>query len=286
MKYDKDGSGHYYDPIHDKWNRLDIEGPKPGIYAAVPHNVYLNINAISRSKCSDFLKAPEYFLNPENPEKDHFAFGTQYHAYMFEPDVFKEKFHEGTVTAQGRRGKAFREEQEEHGFNYVYKPQDLEKFEGMYAALRDNYERLYKVLNSDNPKELTIVFYHEESGLMCKVKIDILMFEAGWLIDLKATKAAIIDEFRWSIKNFKYDFQAGFYVNACQRTPGLEHVNNFAIIAQEKEAPYIARSHNMIEHVADGIIEADRVLVEIADWMKAGSRLPDEMSIVPKYSMS
>lgn len=274
----------YENPITGKLNALDPENPEPGIYAGVPHDEYLKIHAISRSRLVQFMEAPERFLYPEDSNKDHFTFGTQYHAYIMEPDTFKQEFVEGIVTATGRRGKEFREQQEQHGYDKVYKPSDLEKYEAMKEALA-RYPRSHAILSNDNPKEIVIIFLHEESGLLVKVKIDSIINDAGWLIDLKTTRSAVREDFKWSIKKYKYDLQSGFYVNACIRTPGLEHINNFAIIAQEKEHPYIVRGYNMQEYVADAIVDSDRELCRLADWIAQGCPLPDGMQTEPKYSL-
>jgi hypothetical protein len=166
----------------------------------------------------------------------------------------------------------------------VYKPDDLVKIEEMYEALM-KYPKAHSILSNDNPKELMVVFFHEYSGLICKLKIDIIVMGAGWIIDLKTTKNARREKFRWSIRDYAYDLQAGFYVMGCQATPGLEKVANFAIVAQEKESPYMVRTFRMDEYIADGIVDSNSLLCELADWQAAGCILPDNIEQMSKYNL-
>ena len=274
----------YLNPITGEMNTLNLENPEPGIYAKVSHEDYLAIKAESRSGIANFREAPEKYLKPSTSISDAMTLGTQYHAYVFEPQSFKDRFVCGDVTEKGIRGKAFRAQQEEHGIEYVYRPKDLEQIEAMYEAL-SKYKKAHSILANENPKELTVIFHHAESDLICKVKIDILINDAGWIIDLKTTRDARRDKFKWSIRDYNYDLQSGFYVMACQATKGLEHVNNFAIVAQEKEYPYMVRSYRMDEHINDGIVESNRLLVELANWKRDGYPLPDGMDMMEKYSL-
>lgn len=273
----------YLNPITGEMNPLDLAYPNPGIYAGVSHAYYLAIDAVSRSDLKNFRDAPERYKSGESRTSDALIFGTQYHAFMFEPEHFEKRFVLGDVTASGVRGKAFKEQQEEHGAEYVYRPKDLEKIEAMYEALKQ-YPKSLAVLRNPNPKELTVVAHHAESGLTIKCKIDILIVEAGWIVDLKTTRDADPDKFKWSVRDYGYDLQSGFYVMCCQALPELSHVQDFAIIAQEKEPPYIVRRFNMAEHISDGIIESNRLLAELDSWLRTGRPLNDDMHQVHKYS--
>ena len=275
----------YPNPITGEMHALSLTDPEPGIYAGVSHSDYLAIDAVSRSKIKDFDEAREKLVYPSDEPKDHFTFGTQYHAYVFESHQFYDgTYIEGQVTETGKRGKDFRAQQDEHGHDKVYKPQDLEAYEDMYEALK-RYRKSYAVLASDNLRELTVIFRHEQSNLICKIKIDILIMKSGWIIDLKTARDVTRDKFRWAIRDYRYDLQAGFYVMGCEATEGLTHVQNFGIVAQEKKPPYIVRGHDMAEHIADGIVESNRLLCEYADWKNEGCPMPDGLEVMEKYSL-
>lgn len=275
----------YLNPITGEYNTLDIQNPAPGIYAGVDHEDYLAIPAISRSLLKKFRQAPEDVIYAaEDPNKEHFIFGSQYHAYVFEPDKFEERYIKGTVTDSGRIGKAFKEEREKYGANYVYKPQWLQAYKDMYEMLL-KYPKVPKILFSNNPKELTVIAKHTYTGRLLKVKIDILMFEAGWVVDLKTMASVDEKHVFYSIPRFGYDLQSGFYPYVCQLTPGLEHVNNFAMICQEKKHPYKVRSKKMHEYVGEFVVESNTLITQYDQWDRAGRPLSDDMETVPNYSM-
>ena len=275
----------YLNPLTGEMNTLDLENPMPGIYAGVSQEDYLKIRAVSRTTIKHFRDSKEKILFPEDKETDAMIFGTQYHAYIFEFDAFSAHFREGPEFKRSNADKeAYADLCEKMGgARYVYRPSHLEKIQAMREALR-RYPKIDALLTNDHPKELTIVFYHEASELMCKKRDDVLVMDPGWSIDLKTTKDPEWDSFRWDIPRFGYDLQAGFYVLGNSLTPGLEHAEKFAIVAQSKEHPFTARSWRMDVFIQDSVAESNRLLLEFAEWRDAGMPLDDEMGVAKNYS--
>lgn len=274
----------YPNPLTGEMNELDPENPEPGIYAGVPSQVYLKIRAKSRSSLMDFNEAPEYWAyrkpKPSTPAQ---IFGTQYHAYVLTPDIFKEQYHEGPVTKSGNIGVEFRVMQEQYGADYVYKPSDMETFEAMKEASK-RYPKQHAVMFNSLVKEVVVIAYHESTGYMLKIMMDFPEFTSGYIVDFKTTHSVKERSFHYSCRDYGYYLQAGYYVFVCSLLPELRHMRYFRIIAQEKDDPYIVRTFDLGEHISDNIIESERILGSIRQWVDAGSKCHDEAIVMPNYS--
>ena len=127
---------------------------------------------------------------------------------------------------------------------------------------------------------MTVVAICPITGLKLKIRIDVVLTGTDFVADLKTTHSATWSNFRWSIINYWYDGQAAFYIMVCRLVPELRHVNNFAIVAQEKdpESNYMVRTYKVHDtNVASATVEVSRLLGELRDWMDAGEPFPDEI---------
>lgn len=279
----------YPNPITGEMNPLDLDNPEPEIYAGVSHWDYLKINAVSRSLLSRFDEAVEYVHAPQEPPSESMIFGTAYHAFVLDRDYFSERFVEGPRYRRSNdEKKLYRDLVEKHGGpEYIYRSSDLEKMEAMYDVLT-KYPKSHVLLTNDNPTELTVIFRHPTTGLMCKIRIDkcIVSSPNGWVIDLKTSKSVDPNKFAWSVKDYKYDLQAGFYILGCQLTEGLRHVNQFAIVAQEKKESqaYRVKSFNMHEKIGPFMVESERMLIDYKAWIDSNMPRPDDMEVIRDYS--
>lgn len=276
----------YLNPVIGTMHELNMENPEPGIYQGVLHQDYLSINAVSRSSLFDFSKSPEAYLYGNDETTEAMTIGTQYHTFLLQPDEWETEFVEGPEYARSKADKEMRLAlQSEHGLDNVYRPSTLKQFHAMKEALK-NYPKAEAVLLHESEREMVVIGFHEESGLMCKIKIDSPKIDAGWMIDLKTSgEHPYADVFYYSAKKYGYLMQAGFYALVCSLVPGLGHMTNFEIIAQGKKPPYVVRQYNMEQFVSQWIIESNRLLCEFKKWLDEGSKLPDGMTSLTNYSL-
>lgn len=276
----------YLNPVTGEYHPLDIENPAPGIYQGVSHADYLKTNAVSRSSLSKFKESPESYVYSQIESSDAMVFGTQFHVFLMQPDEFYSDFVEGPEYARSNADKELRRElQSKHGIDHVYRPSSLQTFKEMRQFLIENYPTAAKILLHKVSNELVVIARHPDTGLLLKIKIDAPNIEAGWIIDLKTTECALWEKFRFSITNYNYDLQSGFYPLVCSLTHGLEHMQHFEIIAQEKKMPYRVRMYNMHEYVNSNIIESNNILNEFNEWIQSGKKFPDRMILAPNYSI-
>ena len=84
--------------------------------------------------------------------------------------------------------------------------------------------------------------YFKYNGASCKVRPD-LYIPDGTIIDLKSTQDASEAGFRKSVRNFKYDFQTAWYMEA-MRALGLP-ARQFIFVCVEKTAPYLTATYTL-----------------------------------------
>ncbi len=227
-----------------------------------PIEEYHKNQAVSTSKLNTFLKSPktfyyDYFLGRRHERplptcvsmEDHFAFGSMVHCIIGEG---YEEFEKRYVLKPGkmdRRTKAGKE-----AFDYWIMgingrlPVDLtayEAAEGMFAAVKE-MGWLSRLLEKGTP-EVTI--RGEVHGLNLQCRPDLLIQNitddeicnqlgipngGSIILDIKTTNQ--YDNFRHSIKSFKYHRQAAFYLYLAKEA-GLS-INKFIFLAIDKNMPY------------------------------------------------
>jgi len=255
---------------------LDLDRPEPGIYFGISIFDYFAIKAVSQSSLKKWKEAPEMYLHEED-RTPATIFGHQYHAFVLETDSFYERYCAGP---QERRSKTDKEHYQKlcdsHGGpEYVYRPKEFAEMDEMCRTLITSYPRIATLLDNDQPGELTLVWRDDETGLLCKARIDKAHLELDWLIDLKTTADALKAAFRRSIFKYGYDKQAAFYLRGAYQ---LEiPCRNFAIVAQEKKPPYLVRSYQISQSVIEN---ADWTISEMLTGFKEWQthlNLPDEV---------
>jgi exodeoxyribonuclease VIII len=141
---------------------------------------------------------------------------------------------------------AFAAMQEERPHIQWVKDDDWKTCEGMAYAVMDN--PVYTHYASDVDAIAEGSGYFDYNGASCKVRPDLYTSD-GTIIDLKSTQDASEAGFRKSVRNFKYDFQACWYLEA-MRALGLP-AKQFVFIAVDKVAPFGVASYTLTESEID-----------------------------------
>lgn len=223
--------------------RADFDALVPGVYRNIPerayHDVPIHVASKSRIVTRDTKNPRRVVFEHENrdqPKSDSTKFGNAAHAYILQPHEFDRNYGVFRGSRRSNAGKkAYAEMVLRYGANYVIRPDDLVKCEAMREAVVDNAEaRTY--LDQDGERELTILWRHEDTGLLVKSRIDIYPFDDRVNVDVKTAREAYESGFSRAIANYTYDEQAACYMKACEAA-GLE-ARGTVFIAAEKEPPY------------------------------------------------
>lgn len=206
---------------------------------------YEAMNGIRRSDLWWMNRTPAHFLwhmDSKEEQTPALLFGSAAHKYILEQSDF---FTEYAVVPQvDRRTKAGKETIEafkhDHQRQSWIDHEDFEVIQQMREALYANAE-IKQILTAEHRTEVPFIWVDDETGEICKCKADIITELDGvpTVIDYKTTLSCEDGAFERSARKFGYDFQCGFYLEGINKCTMEEH--QFAFIAQEKTAPYLAR---------------------------------------------
>jgi hypothetical protein len=123
---------------------------------------------------------------------------------------------------------------------------------GMQMAMRKCEVAKSILEHPDAIFERTGFFTDPNTGITGIIKPDILIPSCGMIVDLKTTTDASIWAFRRSIRHFKYDWQAHWYLKGANLLDGGIY-DTFYIIAVEKEPPFGC----MVYEIRDGLFYSE-----------------------------
>ncbi len=249
-------------------NTINLLNPEPGIYEDLDFADYRRIQAVNKSILDHIEDACpavcQWRMTHPEDETDALKIGHAFHTLTLEG---KEVFDAAYVVASQCNGikKSDGKRCENDGkienaglfFCGQHAPKDAAAsgktvltasqftiVQGMRNGIL-SIEECRMFIGSEGKNELTIVWRDEETGLLCKARID--MHRPTWdgIGDLKTTMHAgpRDDQFPRSIKDYGYHRQAAFYLDGCKAV-GLP-AKSFMVFPVEKEAPFVANAYQV-----------------------------------------
>lgn len=226
---------------------------------------YHNLDRMSASALNRARKSlAKYHYWKTHPEErkvtDAMRFGTCWHCALLEPEKWDERY--GVMPKDAKQPTwnkkpenytdaenlfaAFKEACRASGRQEL-DTQDAEKVKGMVDVCRDD-EVISRVLY-DADTELTILFEDDDTGIKCKVRIDVYNETIETAADAKSTLRADPASFAKIVYDEGYLAQAAWYRRAL-RLAGLP-IKHFLLIAQEKDAPYLVAYYRLLDDLLD-----------------------------------
>lgn len=210
----------------DQCKSIDIE---PGIYYDVPWNEYAKWNAFSKSMVSSALKSPAHLHEYLNTHRKTaaMALGSLVDCLLLEHDTFDDSFVVRPDTYEDAKGvtkpfnmrsnwcKSWVAENDASG-KTVISSFDIKKAQSMADAVRCHKGAASML---DGKTQISIAWRHEETGIMCKGRLDAATDEA--IYDLKTCQDASQEAFSRAAANFGYDVQGGIYQAAYAYLTGV-----------------------------------------------------------------
>lgn len=222
---------------------LPLQRFEPGIYPGMTYAQYARIDAINHSRLERLRRSPAHLrlaeTNPPEPTAA-FDFGHGFHPAVLEPERFAREFVRGLegVKKQSKADKdAWAKFRLEHPGQTVLDAPDYDAIVGMATAVWESMTAA-ELLRGDGGNEVVFVWRDEQTGLMCKARIDRLTTLYGWsyVVDLKSTRDASAASFRKDVANFGYARQIAMYLDGANALAPAERRN--ALVAVEKDRPY------------------------------------------------
>ncbi|MEA3225639.1 MAG: PD-(D/E)XK nuclease-like domain-containing protein [Planctomycetota bacterium] len=220
---------------------------EPGVYYGMSFADYRRIDAVNHSLLWEMqTKSPKHALYyRDHPKEDTPALliGRAAHSLILEPETFTE--HWAVAPAVDRRTKAGKAEWaafvEQAGEKSVLSGNDYEAIEEMAKAIES--QRLHRLVRTGKA-EVVVVWVDDETGILCKGRLDYLHQERGlFVIDFKTTEDARQGPFGYSIQKYGYFSQAAFYCMACEAL--LEQTPGYTWLVAEKKPPYAVAAYQI-----------------------------------------
>ena len=212
--------------------------PDPGIYENVPAEVYHSWEALSNSGAGNILRSPgHYIADKDNTEETkEMIRGTGGHAAIQEPERFADEYREGPdVKLNTKAGK------EQWEAFVAANPGKIHIRGAMWPeiiGIRDavwNHPEAKAILSLKGRHEVSVVWIHAATGVLCKSRIDWAAITHGIIADLKTCKDCRAEVFSRTIDDRGYHRQGAMYLHA-MAYHGIA-IEDFTIIAVESE-PY------------------------------------------------
>jgi len=227
-----------------------------GLTKGIPNADYHGSDELSRSTASSLLTtSPEKVRwerdNPR-PSSLPLIMGGCFHGMVLEPECLDDEYAVKPADIDGKSPltKHYKEEfaamQMERPDAQWLKEDDWETCKGMAYAVLDNPVYTHYASDIDAIAEGT--GYFDYNGAKCKVRPDLYTSD-GTIIDLKSTQDASEAGFRKSVRNFGYDFQSCWYIEA-MRAMGLP-ARQFIFCVVEKVAPFSVATYTLTESEID-----------------------------------
>lgn len=223
---------------------VGIPGVEKGCYSVDMTNAeyHADKSAVSCSRLKWLLCSPAHFLHNETePDEESTSsqdLGTAFHMMVLEPQLFNQEI----VVFPGRRqGEKWDRFKTANPGKIILNQKELDKVAGMKAAV-DTFPAVdLKTIISLGEAEKTIFWRDEETGILCKARIDLLYFTEA-ILDLKSVGDCRPDQFlRSQALKLHYDLQAAMYCAGAKAFTGKDIPFNFVTV--ETDAPHATWVH-------------------------------------------
>jgi hypothetical protein len=257
--------------------------PEPGVYKGVSFADYLAWDAVSNSRLNLARRSLLHYKESVFSEpSDAMRLGSFVHCGVLEPEAVALRYivmpdftrHAENVTKGGKPSTSSTDWSDAKCAEFKRVNSDKEVIDkdtyrtllGINRAIAKN-KRAAEWLSEPGDSEVSIVWVDDETGLLCKARIDWLPQSRNAITDLKTGRD--IQAFPKSIANFGYHRQAAHYTDGLAALHG--ELVPFRIIAVEPTPPYGVRSAPMNEDTIDiGRSEVRQALRAIAGAYESG----------------
>ncbi len=235
---------------------------------------YFSIEAVDQSRLKLMLRSPAHYRycidHPVERDTPSLRLGRAVHCLVLQPQLYEKAFAvkpEGDArTAKVKEAMAKLLESMSPGCELLTPAEDAQARAIAAAVLAD--ENAARLLEACQAREFPIIWQDQETGLLCKAKLDGL--GGGRIIDLKTTENGCSEAFTRDSYKHLYHLQAAHYVNGCQTLSGGQHFR-WAFIAVEKTEPYgVHVFHADQSFLMDGEVLRRELLEKVAECEASG----------------
>lgn len=224
----------------------------PEVRRGESFDAYTRIAAVNISSLLHMRTSPlhyRHYRKHGREDTDAMRLGRATHTAILEPDKFETEYIEWTGARRaGGKWDDFEAAAANAG-KTILRAQDYDVCMTMRDAVRAHPVARAYLDEPGGERELTLLWRDAETGLACKVRLDLRCSD---IVDLKTSLHAEPFQFGRQAANLAYHLRAAFYVDAHLAVTG--EAKQHAFISVEKSAP-----HDVVVYsVPDDIIEIGR----------------------------
>lgn len=211
-----------------------------GWFEDIENEAYHKGPGVSSTGLRVLAKSPGHYkayLEEEFPETDALLEGQAFHTYLLEPDEFNKKYD----VVHGVRSKKMKEEAAAEGIKLITGKQSINIIHWHDAIME--HDEAAKLISAHGHVERSGFWIDKENNVLCKARPDKMIPSIKTVVDLKTMSTAQQSEvnieinFHRAIANYKYHWQATYYLMGASELEKAKYIN-FVWIVVEKEAPY------------------------------------------------
>ena len=208
---------------------------------------------VRRSALWRMHESPEkykWFLDHPEPATPALIFGSAVHKLLLEPLDFENEY--AVAPPVDRRTKAGKETWEQFVSGISEKTVITQDDFDTMCGMVEKAQSVPFVKNLlEGKHEVPLFWTDEDTGLECKVKLDILTEIDGrmTIVDYKSTANAKTEIFNNKMFTLGYHLQSYMYTEGAMKALGLAERPDFIFIAQEKTAPFALNLIQVTEDV-------------------------------------
>lgn len=214
-----------------------------------------------------------------HPKEDTAAMklGRLAHCLALQPDTFAIEYVQGLdITRRGEKNKKrWVEFERENRAREIVTAEQIATASAMVDAIKtlpQNADARDTLLSIGARKEVSGFWRDEKTGVLCKMRVDVLLDMGEFYIVVDYKTCADLTEHAWrgAMAKFGYGFQGAYYIDGVTAITGKPAV--FWLVAQEKEEPYFCRVVAPVEPrtIEAGRLEYKRALVGYKECKETG----------------
>ena len=209
-------------------------GDEPGMFHGIPFDVYRAWPGLNMSLLKEITRSPGHLQHRrENPivATPVMTFGSAVDCLLFDgQEAFDAQY---AIKPPGFDGRT------KLGKEWAKQQAGLEIVSGAVldcvTAIRENANALDLV--DAGQSQLSIVWTDEETGILCKGRLDLYQSDVHLITDLKTTGDSDPEAFAKLAANYKYSWQAAWYCDGMAAITGQPH-DEFMYIVAERDPPH------------------------------------------------
>lgn len=208
-----------------------------------------NKNYIGSTSLKKYKKSPLHFKEEIEEETEALRFGSMYHAFILEPELFDQEYFifDDSTIYQELIGEGYKSPRSTKQYKEWFDTEMVKAGQKMtvsfeeYETLKAMKARLFshpyaKYLLTKGQSELS--HYTEREGVKVKIRPDHMHLNKRICVDLKTCQDASEDKFKIHAAELGYHISAALYADVLEQiySPGFQW--SFILVAQEKKHPY------------------------------------------------